>query len=201
MHLVALIGILSLLWGCATGSDETVAPAMVDASSASQPMSVSTSRPQPVDASTDIVNVFARSELAIGMVMEIHITPDGPELVRIGMMQVRKVPRGTHVTAPRTVGGRKEARADGDWVIIEAYGKGTLVSRAAVSDPVFVAAEGAGLLSLKERTVYASLPTPRRVDTLEITATAGGVIKRIDVSKVMDHFCSAAPDERACQGS
>ena len=78
MHLVALIGILSLLWGCATGSDETVAPAMVDASSASQPMSVSTSRPQPVDASTDIVNVFARSELAIGMVMEIHITPDGP---------------------------------------------------------------------------------------------------------------------------
>ena len=110
---------------------------MVDASSASQPMSVSTSRPQPVDASTDIVNVFARSELAIGMVMEIHITPDGPELVRIGMMQVRKVPRGTHVTAPRTVGGRKEARADGDWVIDQGvWQRGRSSLGAAVSDPV-----------------------------------------------------------------
>jgi hypothetical protein len=99
------------------------------------------------------------------------------------------------------MGGTKETRVDGDWVTIEAYGKGTLVSRTAVSDPVFVVAEGAGLLSLKERTVYASLPTPRRVDTLEITATAGGDMKRIDVSKVMEHFCNAAPDERTCQGS
>ena len=201
MHLNVLIAILSLLWGCATGTDDRIAPAIVDASSASQPMSVSTSRPEPVDPSTDIVNLFGQSELTIGMVMEIHITSDGPELLRIGMMQVRKAPRGAHMTAPRTMSGTKETRANGDWVIIEAYGKGTLVSRTAVSDPVFVAAEGAGLLSLKERTIYASLPTPRRVDTLEITATAGGDMKRIDVSKVMEHFCNAAPNERTCQSS
>lgn len=54
---------------------------------------------------------------------------------------------------------------------------------------------------MQERTVYASLPTPRRVDTLEITATAGGEPKRIDVSKIMDHFCSTALTERAYQGS
>ena len=86
-------------------------------------------------------------------------------------------------------------------MIVEAYRKGALVSRTAVSDPALIAAEGAGLLTLKERTVYASLPTPRRVDTLAITATAGGETKRIDVSKVMDHFCSSAPKERACEGS
>ncbi len=98
------------------------------------------------------------------------------------------------------VGGRKEARADGDWLIVEAYGKGALVSRTAVSDPALTAAEGAGLIRLKERTVYISLPTPRRVDTLEITATASGDTKRIDVTKVMDYFCASAPNERACQG-
>jgi hypothetical protein len=157
------------------------------------------SQPQPVDPATDMVNIAARSELAIGMVMEIRVTPDGPELTRIGMMQVRKAPRGANVTAARTVGGRKETRADGDWVIVEAYGKGTLVSRTAVSDPALTAAEGAGLIRLNERTVYASLPTPRRVDTLEITATAGGETKRIDVSSVMDYFCKSAPNERACQ--
>jgi hypothetical protein len=147
-----------------------------------------------------MVNILARSKLAIGMVVEIRVTTEGPELTHIGMMQVRKSPRGANVTLPRTVGVRKEARADGDWVIVEAYGKGVLISRTAVSDPVLMAAEGAGLIQLKERTVYASLPTPRKVDTLEITATAGGETKRIDVSSVMDYFCKSAPNERACQG-
>lgn len=197
----AFIAGLALLSACSTGAENGVTPTVLDASLASQPTSVSTTQPEAVDPATDIVNLTARSELAIGMVMEIHVTADGPELTHIGMMQVRRSARGTHVTVPRTVGGRKEPRADGDWVIIEAYHKGVLVSRTAVSDPVLIAAEGAGLLTLKERTVYASLPTPRRVDTLEITATAGGETKRIDVSKVMDHFCNSAPKERMCQGA
>ena len=197
----AFIAGLALLSACSTGAENGVTSTVLDASLASQPTSVSTTQPEAVDPATDIVNLTARSELAIGMVMEIHVTADGPELTHIGMMQVRRSARGTHVTAPRTVGERKEPRADGDWVIIEAYHKGVLVSRTAVSDPVLIAAEGAGLLTLKERTVYASLPTPRRVDTLEITATAGGETKRIDVSKVMDHFCNSAPKERMCQGA
>ena len=197
----ALIAGLALLSACSTGAENGVKPTVLDASTASQPTSVSTTQPVAVDPATDVVNIASRSALTIGMVMEIHVTADGPELTHIGMMQVRRSPRGTHVTAPRTAGGRKESRADGDWVIVEAYGKGTLVSRTAVPDPALIAAEGAGLLTLKERTVYASLPTPRRVDTLAITATAGGEPKRIDVSKVMDHFCSSAPKERACQGS
>jgi hypothetical protein len=77
--------------------------------------------------------------------------------------------------------------------------KGALVSRTAVSDPALIAAEGVGLIQLNERTVYASLPTARKVDTLEITATAGGETRRIDVSTVMDQFCKSAPSERACQ--
>lgn len=197
----AFLAGLALLSACSTGAENGVTPTVLDASLASQPTSVSTTQPEAVDPATDIVNLTARSELAIGMVMEIHVTADGPELTHIGMMQVRRSARGTHVTVPRTVGERKEPRADGEWVIIEAYYKGVLVSRTAVSDPVLIAAEGAGLLTLKERTVYASLPTPRRVDTLEITATAGGETKRIDVSKVMEHFCSSAPKERACQAS
>lgn len=197
----ALIASLALLSACSTGAENGAKSTVLDASEASQPTSVSTTQPAAVDPARDLVNIAARSELAIGMVMEVRVTADGPELIHIGMMQVRKSPRGTDVTGPRTTGGRKEPRADGDWVIIEAYGKGVLVSRTAVSDPVLIAAEGTGLLTLKERTVYASLPTPRRVDTLEITATAGGETKRIDVSKVMDHFCNSAPKERACQGS
>ena len=197
----ALLAGLALLAACSTGAEKGVKPTVLDASLASQPTSVSTTQPVAVEPATDVVNIAARSALAIGMVLEIHVTADGPELTHIGMMQVRKSPRGTHVTVPRSTGGRKESRADGDWVIVEAYGKGALVSRTAVSDPALIAAEGAGLLTPKERTVYASLPTPRRVDTLAITATAGGETKRIDVSKVMDHFCSSAPKERACEGS
>jgi hypothetical protein len=197
----ALIAGLALLSACSIGAEHGVEPTILDASTASQPTSVSTTTPTAVDPATDLVNIAARSELAIGMVMELRVTAEGPELMHIGMMQVRKSARGTDVAVPRTVGGRKEPRGDGDWVIVEAYGKGVLVSRTAVSDPSLIAAEGAGLLTLKERTVYASLPTPRRVDTLEITATAGGETKRIDVSKVMDHFCNSAPKERACQGS
>lgn len=201
MKLFALIASLYLICACSTGSDTGVMPTIIDVSSASPPTSSSISDPQPVDSAADIVNIAVRSQLAIGMVMEIRVTADGPELKQIGMMQVRKSPRGAHVTVPRTVGGRKESRPDGDWVIIEAYGKGVLVSRTAVSDPILIAAEGTGLIPLKERTVYASLPTPRRVDTLEITATVGGQTKRIDVSKVMDHFCNSAPNERLCKGS
>jgi hypothetical protein len=191
---------LALLSACSKRADRSVNSAIIDETSASKPASVSTSQLQAVDPATDIVNVTARSELAIGMVMEIHVTADGPELKHIGMMQVRKSPRGASVTAPRQAGGRKEPRADGDWVIIEASGKGALVSRTAVSDPALIAAEGRGLVRLDERTVYASLPTPRKVDKLEITATAGGATKSIDVSTVMDQYCKAAPNDRACQG-
>lgn len=197
----ALIASLVLLSACSTGPANGVNPDMLDVTSASSPTRVSTSQPQPVDPATDIVNISARSELAIGMVMEIRVTPDGPELMRIGMMQVRKSPRGINITAARAVGGSKEARAEGDWVIVEAYGEGTLISRTAVSDPVLNVVEGAGLIRFKERTIYASLPTPRRVDTLEITSTVAGETKRIDVSTVMDHFCTSAPNERACKGS
>lgn len=201
MTLLTLVASLSILWSCSTASDNGVMSMAIDGSSASLPTSTSTSDPQPVDPAADIINIVARAELAIGMVMEIRVTADGPELKQIGMMQVRKSPRGAKVMVPRTEHGRKEARSDGDWVIIEAYGNGRLVSRTAVSDPILIAAEGAGLIPLKERTIYASLPTPRRVDTLEITATAGGETKRIDVSKVMDHFCNSAPNDRSCQGS
>jgi len=201
MKVPVLIASLALLSACSPGAANGVKPAVMDVTSASSPTSVLTTQPQPVDPATDLVNIAARSELAIGMVMEIRVTPEGPELTRIGMMQVRKSPRGANITAIRTVGGSKEARADGDWVIVEAYGKGALVSHTAVSDPVLTAAEGTGLIRLKERTVYASLPTPRRVDTLEITATVHGETKRIDVSRVMDHFCTSAPNERICQGS
>jgi hypothetical protein len=144
----ALIAGLAFLSACATGAEHGVKPTVLDASLASQPTSVSTTQPVAVDPAADIVNIAARSALAIGMVMEIHVTADGPELTHIGMMQVRKSPRGTHVTVPRTAGGRKESRADGDWVIVEAYRKGALVSRTAVSDPALIAAEGADCLCL-----------------------------------------------------
>ena len=199
MRSAALLASLAFLSACAPGARNGVNPAMLNAASASPPTSVATEEPKLIDPATDIVNTTARSELAVGMVMEIHVTPDGPELIRIGMMQVRKMPRGTKVQPNRTVGGRPVPRTDGDWVIIEAYGKGTLVSRTAVSDPSLIAIEGGGLVRLKERTVYASLPTPRRVDTLEITATAGGEPKKIDVTKVMDQFCGSAPDARECR--
>jgi hypothetical protein len=199
MKVPALVASLAFLSACSTEAVKGLNLAVMDASSASPPSSVTTSPPQPVDPATDVVNLAARSELAIGMVMEIRVTPNGPELMSIGMMQVRKSPRGANVTVPRTINGRKETRADGDWVIVEAYNKGALVSRTAVSDPALIAVEGTGLIRLRERTVYASLPTPRRVDTLEITDTAGGGTKRIDVSAVMDHFCNSAPNERACQ--
>ena len=198
-----LIASLALLSACSFGGSNGVKEAAIDVSSASLPTRVSTSEPQPVDLETDIVNITARSQLTLGMVMEIHVTSDGPELMRIGMMQVRRSPRGADSAFARTAGGRQEPteNGDGDWVIVEAYGKGALVSRTAVSDPVLTVVEGAGLVRRKERTIYASLPTPRRVDTIELTTTFGGQKKRIDVSKVMDHFCATTPTDRVCRGS
>ena len=190
----ALIATLGMLSACSTDTTGFNLPVM-DLTSASPPSSVKTSQPAPVDPATDVVNLAARSELTIGMVVEIRVTASGPELMSIGMMQVRKSPRGS--TAIES--GRRDERAQGDWVIVQAFSKGALVSRTAVSDPALVAVEGTGLNQLKERTVYASVPMLRRVDTLEIIATAGGETKQIDVSKVVDYYCNSAPNERACQ--
>ena len=80
----ALIAGLAFLSACATGAEHGVKPTVLDASLASQPTSVSTTQPVAVDPAADIVNIAARSALAIGMVMEIHVTADGPELTHIG---------------------------------------------------------------------------------------------------------------------
>jgi hypothetical protein len=192
----ALITSLVLLSACSAETTGLNLPVM-DLSSASPPSRITASQPEPVDPAADVVNLAARSELTIGMVMEIRITSGGPELMNIGIMQVRKSPRGATIGAG-TQEARRDERAQGHWVTIEAYSKGALVSRTAVSDPELIAVEGTGLTQLKERTVYASVPMPRRVDTIEITATAGGEAKRIDVSKVVDHYCNSAPNERAC---
>ena len=85
----ALLAGLALLAACSTGAENGVKPTVLDASLASQPTSVSTTQPVAVDPATDVVNIAARSALAIGMVLDIHVTADGPELTHIG----QRIPR------------------------------------------------------------------------------------------------------------
>ena len=200
--ILAALSSLMLAAACARNTARRVSTAALDVTSASPPDAVTTTEPKQVDPARDVVNVEARGTLELGMVMEIHVTRAGAELAHIGMMQVRKSPRGADIRpAIRSPGEKPQRRADGDWVIVEAYGKGALVSRTAVSDPSLIAAEGGGLVSPTERDVYASLPAPKRIDTLQITETASGESQRIDISKVMDQFCTTTPTERACRAA
>jgi hypothetical protein len=191
-----LVAIASL-WVVASCAAQTGgAPIVASGSAAAEPAEVVALPPESLNPDEDIVNIQARAELAIGMTMEIRVAPRVVELVHIGMMQVRRSPRGEDVRVGTGAGGE---RPDGDWVIVEAFGRGELVSRTAVSDPLVEVVEEGADVRIEDRTVFASLPTPRRVDTLRIISTAAGQTEDIDIAMVMDQFCMAAPAERACQ--
>lgn len=196
----ALVVVLaaSLLVGCA-GSMR--ARARLAGFADADPVATSTAiLPVPVDPDKDIVNVAAQRELTLGMAVEIHVMPQQLALTHVGMMLVRRQPRGqdVKVIAPR-VNERPTERSDGNWIIVEAMGQGQLVSRTAISDTGVDASEAAGVVAIPDRLFMAALPTPRRIDTLVITSTATGESVRTDVTRVMDEYCAATPAAAPCR--
>lgn len=178
--------------------DSGVLDAPLDPSTTAAPISVTDTPPEPVNPALDPVNVEARAEVALGLVMEIRVNSKELELQRISLMQVRAVARGDDVTVTRRE-GRIVPRADGDWVVVEALeSDGDLISRTAVSDSTVSVVEEGGLLPVEERLLYASLPTPRRVGTLSITSTANGVSRTIDIAPVFEQYCADTPSARLC---
>ena len=163
------------------------------------PTSVTTTTWTPVDPASDVVNVAARAELAAGLVMELRVNSRQLLLEGIALMQVRAVPRGDDVTVTRRE-GRIVPRADGDWLIVEAFASdGRLVSRTAVSDSPIDIVEEEGAVAVEERFIYASLPTPRRVATLALTSTVNGLTETVDITSVFDTYCADNPETRLCQ--
>ena len=150
----------------------------------------------PVAPDRDIVNVAVRRELAPGMVVEIHVMPDQLALTHVGMMLVRREPRGQDVNLRTPRAGKDSA---GDWIIVEALGQGQLISHTAIFDTGMDASEADGVIAIPDRLLMASLPTPRRVDTLVVTAMASGKSVRTDVKRVMDAYCAATPAATPCR--
>jgi hypothetical protein len=177
---VVALGV-ALLGGCVTGTDAVVEP------------TIAVTQPEPIAASEDPFNVAALSGLGPGMIVEIRVSPAGIELQQAFMM-----------LTPRTV---RSADVPGDRIVATLSGGGTQVSQTATADSAVVIVESfdergvvkGEIVRQDDRTVSLALPTPRRVDTLEVTVTSTGVTERFDVSDVMDGYCATARSEPSCE--
>ena len=59
----------------------------------------------------------------------------------------------------------------------------------AAADGVLNAQEGSGIVRLTKRQVVVSLPAPRALDTVEVSAPATGATARIDVRAAYAAYC------------
>jgi hypothetical protein len=173
-----------MLAACATGVDAVVEP------------TISVSEPQRVAASEDLFNVAALADLTPGMIAMIRVSPSGIELERAFMMLTPRTPRS--------------AEGTGERIVASLFAGGALVSQTAAADPALLVVESfdergvvadGEIVRREDRTVSLALPTPRLVDTLQVTVTSTGETETFDVSEVMASYCASAKGEPSCERS
>lgn len=132
--------------------------------------------PRPVEAAQDPVNRQAATSVD-GLV--IAITIDGPS-VRLDHVTLARIPR---------TASQRSSPIKGDQVTVVGFADNTRVSESIVPDAVLNAEEGAGLVRLTKRQVILSLPAPRALDTIEVSAPATGARARLDVRAAYAPYC------------
>jgi hypothetical protein len=146
---------------------------------------------RPVDASADPVNRKSAASTVDGLVLVVTI--DGSSI---------RLDGATPARIPRAAAERK--RPAGDRVTAVGLAGGARVSETSSADAVLNAEEGGGLVRASRRQVTLSLPAPRALDTVEVSAPATGASARLDVRAAYAPYASSckgeSPDPRFCPG-
>ncbi|HEX8275180.1 MAG TPA: hypothetical protein VF615_21275 [Longimicrobiaceae bacterium] len=132
--------------------------------------------PRPVAASRDPVNQRARS-MVDGLVLALTIDSTSIHLDRVTLARIPRPAR------------QRGGAAGGDRVTAAGFAGGVRVSEATAPDAVLNTQEGVGLVRLTRRQVVLSLPAPRALDMVEVSAPATGAAARLDVSAAYAPYC------------
>ena len=109
----------------------------------------------------------------------IALTIDGTS-IQLDSVTLARIPRAA---------SQRGAGAGGDRVTAVGFAASTRVSESSAPDAVLNVQEGVGLVRLTKRQVVLSLPAPRALDTVEVSAPATGATSRIDVRAAYAPYC------------
>jgi hypothetical protein len=157
--------------------------AWVERSTILAEMQVETSKPKPVDPKID--NSKVRKSLVATLVVTIDIRDTK---VSLRDLQV--------VMAPRPYQRREEKE---ELVVVTGISKGRRVSSVRIPDQRVNVEENKGLVIMKNRTVTAMLPLPKKIDHVEVTLPGDAKGTLLDVHETIDQFCKAHPRLPVCQ--
>ena len=136
----------------------------------------------PVDPIAD--NRIVVGQLMPGLVMQLHIDHDA---IRLSDPKLILVPR-----QPPDPG-------DGEKVVVSGWRDGERVTTTAIPDQRINAQENAGTVILEQRTLHVALPTPRRIDVVEVAMPGIGEPRRFSVAFVYDRVCRGKPRLEFCR--
>jgi hypothetical protein len=139
---------------------------------------------RPVAADSDPVNRQAEATVD-GLVLTLTIDSTS---IRLDTVTLARIPSA----------GSRHAGA-GDRVTAVGFAAGSRVSEASAPDAVQNVQEGVGLVRLTRRQVVLSLPAPRALDAVEVSAPATGATARLDVRGAYAQYCRVYnPDNKYC---
>lgn len=144
-------------------------------------LSTHTSAPKPVDAVAD--NAQLLSQFTPGLVIILEISDNTTSLVDA---RIALVPRST------------VRRQEGELIKITGLSNGTRVSSVAVPDQRINVEEEKGLVILDKRTLTATLPLPRKIDTLEVQLPGDVAPSLFNIRKQIDSFCRKFTETEFC---
>lgn len=136
-----------------------------------------------VQASDDNRAVLA--QMTPGLVMRLEI--DG-NLVQLHDPELMLVPRSD----PSRVPG-------GDRVIVTGWRGTEQVSSVAVADQRINVQEEVGIVIRERRSLNVALPTPRRIDRVEVTLPGTTTAQQFAVGQVFDRACAQRTDSDLCR--
>jgi hypothetical protein len=141
--------------------------------------------PRPVADDDDPVNKEAASSVD-GLVLTVTIDSAS---IRLDDAILAKIPEDA---------AQRGAGAAGDRVTAVAFAGGNRVSEGSAADGVLNVQEGVGVVRLARRQVVISLPAPRPVEEVEVSAPATGAKARLDVRSAYDPYCKDRRDDKNC---
>jgi hypothetical protein len=161
--------LLALLVGCASKIPQTAA---------AQP-----GQSRQVDPAED--NRAVLGQLTPGLIMRLEI--DG-KTVQMQDPELVLIPRRA---AARTTGGER--------VIVTGWRGREQVSAVSVSDQRINVQENVGIVIRDQRSLTVALPTPRRVDRVEVTLPGVTTPQEFSVAQVFDRACEQKPVGDLCR--
>jgi len=168
-HRVILPLCLALIAGCASKAPQTAA--------------AQSGPSRAVQASDDNRAVLA--QMTPGLVMRLEIDKN---VVQLLDLELALVPRST---PPRG--------SAGDQVLVTGWRGTERVSSVAVADQRVNVQEEVGIVILDRRSLHVALPTPRRIDRIEITLPGATTPQRFPVDQVFERACAQRNDSDLCR--